>query len=145
MRFLFVAFFSLQSDENYRLLIGFKNPYTRDGPRIPLPFASMTPRVRRRIVFWYMFKVLLLLVLQCRLLLMRLQSLSLRLLSEFHQGHQMTLKRDRRVWWHWWMMIILLVFLKAISDFLWRPRLLELLFGRAKSLNHQMLNQNILR
>jgi hypothetical protein len=34
-----VAFFLLQSDENYRLLIGFKNPYTRDGPRIPLPFA----------------------------------------------------------------------------------------------------------
>ena len=58
--------------------------------RIPLHFTLMTLRV--------MFKVLLLLVMMQRhLLLVRLQYLSPRIFSEFHQGHQMPLGRERRV------------------------------------------------
>jgi hypothetical protein len=59
----------------------------------------MTLRVRRRMVFGSMFKVLLLMVtLHRHLLLVRVQSLYPRLLSELLQGHQIALvcgvKRD---------------------------------------------------
>lgn len=67
------------------------------GARFQLRYILMTLRVLRKVVFGYILKLILLpVMLHRRPVLVRLQSLSPRLLCRFHHGHQITLERGRK-------------------------------------------------